>query len=212
MTPDTFTDIALPFVWRPENDGQSFHNDPRDPGGATSWGVTFSTWSGWQRMHSQSAAFATFHDLARDAFAPLYRTLFWQAVRGDEVHPAVAVSLFDAAVGSAPRHAIEFLQSVLGVDQDGVFGNVETMPAVRSHDPADIVQRLWKARDAFYEALPTFRIYGNGWERRAADCERLSLSLITAPPDPTRKDSLQVVDPDRSADALMAAEQARDAG
>lgn len=177
----TFDDVALPFIWRPENDGQPFHDDPRDAGGATSWGVTFSTWAAWRRLHAQPAWYATFQTLPRGAFAALYRALFWQAVRGDEVHPAVAVSLFDAAVGSAPLHAIEFLQTVLGVTVDGIFGNTETMPAVRHADPADLVRDLWKQRDAFYSELPTFRIYGNGWERRAVDCERLSLSLITAP-------------------------------
>lgn len=177
----TFEDIALPFIWRVENDGQPFHNDPRDPGGATSWGVTFSTWASWQRLHNQPAMFATFRSLARDAFMPLYRLLFWQAVRGDEVPPAIAASLFDAAVGSAPLHAIQFLQTVLGVTVDGIFGNKETMPAVLRADPADLVHGLWQNREAYYVRLPTYRIYGRGWDRRAADCERLSLSLIPEP-------------------------------
>jgi lysozyme family protein len=176
-------DTALAFAWRPENDGQGFHNDPRDPGGATTWGVTFGTWSGWQRMHGAVPTLAAFQALGPDDLRPLYRALFWNACRCDSLHPAVALVVFDAAVGSAPAHAARFLQSVLHVAQDGAIGPV-TLAAAAQQPPAHLVNALTLARESFYAGLAAFRIYGNGWDRRAEDCRRLALSMCAEPDHP----------------------------
>jgi lysozyme family protein len=176
MSADPFT-TALAFIWRPENDGQGFHDDPRDPGGATSWGATYATYTAWLAMHKLSMSLAAFKVLPQSAFTPFYRALFWQACRCDELPPGVAVSVFDAAVGSAPAHAIKFLQTAAGAVADGVFGPM-TMAVVKGHAPDDLIRSMWLLRDKFYADLPTFRIYGRGWDRRAADCEALSLSFV----------------------------------
>ena len=64
---------ALSFIWRPDNDGQPFHDTPHDPGGATNWGVTYSTWTGWQQLHKLPVSMDAFKALGKDDFQPLYR-------------------------------------------------------------------------------------------------------------------------------------------
>ncbi len=169
-------DDAMAFNWRPENDGQGFHDDPRDPGGATSWGVTFATWTAWQALHRAPADLETFRALPATAFLPLYHTLFWTAVQGDSLPPGVSLSVFDAAVGSAPAHAARFLQAVVGTVQDGMIGPV-TLAAARALVPAQVITCLCEEREAYYARLPTFRIYGRGWNRRAEDCQKLALTI-----------------------------------
>lgn len=174
-------DIALAFNYRPENDGQGFHMTPNDPGGATSWGVTFGTWASWQRMHGAGALLSVFQTLGPDDFRPLYRAWFWNACRCDSLPLGVGLTVFDAAVGSAPAHAVRFLQSVLHVDQDGECGPI-TLAAAASASPAHVINELCMQREAFYASLPTFRYFGRGWDRRAEDCRRLALSLVNPLP------------------------------
>lgn len=168
---------ALGFIWRPENDGQGFHDDPSDPGGATSWGVTFATWSGWARLHGlRAVTLDAFKSLGQPDFSPLYQAWFWNACCCGDLPAGVGLSVFDTGVGSAPAHAVRFLQSVLGVAQDGLIGPATLAAAVRT-PPRRIIDALCVQRETFYASLPMFRIYGNGWDRRAEDCRHLALGL-----------------------------------
>ena len=169
-------ETALAFIWRPDNDGQSFHMTANDPGGATSWGVTFSTWASWERLHGRQPALAVFRTLGMADFRPLYRAWFWNACRCASLPPGVDLTVFDAAVGSAPAHAARFLQSVVGADQDGEIGPLTCAAAARM-PAADVINKLVATREAFYAALPTFRYFGRGWDRRAEDCRALALSM-----------------------------------
>ena len=176
--PDPF-DPAMSFVWRPNNDGQGYHDDPQDPGGATTWGVTFTTWSGWQRMHGAVPTLATFRVLGPDHLRALYRALFWNACQCAALPIGIGLMTFDAAVGSAPLHAARWLQSVVGVPQDGEIGP-QTIAAARQMPVTTIINALATTRESFYASLPTFRYYGNGWDRRAQDCRVLALGMAGA--------------------------------
>jgi lysozyme family protein len=181
--PDPF-DAAIAFVWRPDNDGQGYHDDPRDPGGATTWGVTFATWSAWQRLHGTTPTLAAFRVLGPDDLRTLYRALFWNACQCGALPLGVGLVVFDAAVGSAPLHAARWLQQVVGVTQDGEIGP-ETIAAARRMPPVVTINALATTREAFYASLPTFRVYGRGWDRRATDCCLLALSMAGAHTDST---------------------------
>ncbi len=169
-------DQGLAFIWRPENDGQPLHYTPKDPGGATSWGVTFQTWAGWQGLHSQVKSMQVFQGLKQADFSPLYRALFWNACRCGNLG-AIGVAVFDAAVMSGPGNAAKFLQQALGIDVDGAIGPVTVQAAV-SVDPARLNDMLLAERNAFYQANPNFNTFGHGWMRRAFDCHGFVAGLI----------------------------------
>ena len=184
----TLTDpfqTALDFIWRPANDGQPFHDDdPDDPGGPTAWGVTYETWAFWRHTHNYPASLATFSLLARIEFVPFYRECVWAPCRCDDIPPAIALGLFDAAVMSGIGRSIRFLQSALGVPADGVFGPV-TMAALNAiQELPDLVMRFCEVRGEFYDKLRGEVKYDAGWHRRAADCAKLALTLIPSTPLP----------------------------
>jgi lysozyme family protein len=174
-TPDPFLDIAMGFNWRPENDGQGPHCEANDPGGWTSWGMTLAVWQAWQRIHGDTDDPEVFKAAERDTFLPIYRANYWQATRCDELHPAVALMTFDAAVGSGPARAIRFIQLAVGVFSDGIFGNLQTMPAVKRTDPIVLVHRIGLARMDYYSGQ-----WAHGWRRRTADCLVLANTLFPA--------------------------------
>lgn len=172
---------GMAFIERPENDGQPYHVSPNDPGGSTSWGVTFTTWAGWQRLHNAPVSMAAFQALPKEAFSPLYRALFWNSSRCGNMGP-IGVQVFDAAVGSGPGNAGLFLQHVLRAVGSPYTGNSEIGPvmiaALLNTDAAKVNVSLCTEREAFYAKLPTARYFERGWDRRAEACRDLVAGLL----------------------------------
>ena len=150
MTNDLFPQ-AMAFVWRPDNDGQPFHVTANDPGGATAWGVTYATWSGWQRLHGGVSTLGMFRAVGQGELLPLYRALYWNACACGAMG-AIGIQVFDVAMGSGPETAARFLQAVVDVEADGQIGPV-TLAALRDADPARVNTALFDRREAFYASL-----------------------------------------------------------
>lgn len=168
---------GLSFILRPENDGQGFHETPKDLGLSTSWGVTFSTYAGWKRLHQETPSMADFKSLGWRDFEPLYRAAFWNACRCGNMG-ALGLQIFDAAVNCGPREAAVFLQTVVGtVEVDGQIGPL-TVAAVNNTDPLALNAKLFIKRESYYATRPTARYFERGWDRRAADCRDFVLQLI----------------------------------
>lgn len=170
---------AMAFVWRPENDGQPLHLSANDPGGSTSWGVTFTTWAGWQRLHNAPVSMEAFTACVQSDFLPLYRAMFWNASRCGNMGP-IGIQVFDIAMGSGPGSAARFLQTILGVEVDGEIGPL-TIAALNNAAPAAINFALCNERERFYAALPTAKYFARGWDRRAEGCRDLVASMIGTP-------------------------------
>lgn len=174
---DLFTQ-AMAFVWQAANDGQPLHASPYDPGGATSWGVTYTTWAGWQRLHGLPVSMALFSACKQADFLPLYRGMFWNACGCGQMG-AVSIQVFDAAVNCGPGHSIGFLQMVLGVEVDDQIGPI-TLGASNAADQMSLARGLCTEREAFYATRANAKYFQRGWDARAERCRDLVLSLIAA--------------------------------
>jgi lysozyme family protein len=176
---------ALDFIWRPDVDGQPYHVSPHDSGGATSWGVTYSTWAAWQRLHGQPASLGAFRLLDKSAFEPLYRAQFWNSCRCSSLG-ALGIMVFDCSVNCGPGHAAAFLQMVLGVDVDSQIGPL-TIAAYAAVDPAVLARALCVQREDYYRTCSQAEYFCRGWNRRAEMCRDYVLSLLPTPPQATKK-------------------------
>ena len=175
QAPDAFP-AALAFVWRPENDGQPYHCDPNDPGGATAWGVTHGTWAS-----AANAGFVT-GDLAsapKDALAAVLRVNYWARCQCGNMPPGVGFTLFNMAMLSGDGEAERILQTVVGVTVDGVVGPV-TLRAVSAWSAADLITRLTDRDEDFFATLPGAKYFQHGWDRRAEDCRAAALAMLPA--------------------------------
>ena len=149
----------------------AYADNPADPGGATKWGIT-------ERVARRYGYTGPMADLPQSTARAIAKTEYWDSVRGDEVSPALALQLLDAAYNSGPARAIQWLQQALGstgAAVDGVFGPA-TMAAVRAYpNEARLIGRLNAFRLQYLAALPTWATFGKGWARRIAD------NLLRAP-------------------------------
>ena len=152
-----------------------FVNNPKDPGGATNFGVTKAT---YEQFTGKTVSVDDMRALTVDQITPLYRRMFWDAVHGDDLPAGVDYAILDFAVNSGVKRAAKALQQAVGVTVDGAIG-AATMAAVASADANDIVTKVCAARLAFLQALTTWQYYGKGWGGRVARVEQRATAMIS---------------------------------
>ena len=161
---------ALPILLEQEG---GYVNHKLDPGGRTNLGVTQRVWEAWVK---RPATEMEMRRLTVDDVAPLYRKNYWDAVRGDDLPPGVALSVFDFAVNAGPQRAIRYLQITVGALPDGVIGP-KTLAKVAARPERQLISEYADARRSYYRQLKTFKTFGKGWLRRVAHIEAEALKL-----------------------------------
>lgn len=151
-----------------------FVNDPDDPGGATNKGITLETFRRTaRRCLGVRPTLANLRALTDEQAAKIYKPLYWDEVRGDEIElQELANILFDFQVNAGDR-ASRLLQQVindLGANPalavDGDIGPA-TLRALNAADQKSVYRRFKQGRIDYYENLaaarPSIGKFLNGW-------------------------------------------------
>jgi lysozyme family protein len=133
----------------------------KDPGGKTRFGVT-------EAVARTAGYTGDMRGLPLNLAKTIYRSQYWDAVRGDDLPDGVRYFIFDAAAASGVRQSILWLQRALGVAADGVLGPV-TLAAVHAANPDKLKARLLSQRLRFMAGLSNWPSFSRGWSRRVAD-------------------------------------------
>lgn len=148
-------------------------NHPKDPGGATNRGVTQRVYDMYRRAHG--LAVRSVRDLTEAERLDIYRTRYWDVIKGDMLPPGVDYVVYDGAVNSGPIQSVKWLQRALGARYTGTIDGIigpETLRALESHpNHDDLVADIADRRLAFLQALKTWATFGRGWKRRVDDVE-----------------------------------------
>jgi lysozyme family protein len=155
------------------NEG-GFVNNPKDPGGATNLGCTKAV---WEQYVGHTVTIDDIKALTPTDVEPLYKTKYWDTIKGDDLPHGVDYAVFDFAINSGPSRAAKTLQSVLGVATDGQIGK-GTLAALEEANIRDVATRICEARLAFLQSLPTYDIFGKGWSRRVAEVEQTAFNMV----------------------------------
>ena len=118
---------AVNDVFRKEGE---YSDNPADHGGKTRWGITEAV----ARKHGYDGDMKEF---PRERALAIYRSDYWDAVRGDDLPNELGIRMLDFAVNAGPGRAIRALQKALGVTEDGVFGKA-TLDALLFSKQADV--------------------------------------------------------------------------
>lgn len=169
MTPAAKT--AIDAVLKHEG---GYVDDVRDPGGATNRGVTLKVLEEWREKPVSKADVKA---LTEDEARAIYSHRYWMPIRGDELHPAVAFVVMDAAVNSGVSRSARWLQQAVGVVADGNIGP-RTVAAANAADPAHVIDTCCATRLAFLKALKTWPTFGRGWERRVREVQAAAEKLL----------------------------------
>lgn len=156
-------DAAVDFIITNIEGGHE--EDPKDPGGDTWYGIS-------RRSYPKEPWPPT-----RERAIEIYRTDFWDAVRGDDLPPRLAVAVFDTAINQWVDPAIRLLQHTLGVTVDGLLGP-ETLAKALARDPRKLTRDYLTYRVMEYTTLKNFKTYAHSWVYR---CFQISGFVETLP-------------------------------
>lgn len=166
-------DRALPLLLKHEG---GFSNNPADPGGATNRGITLNT---FREIHGKHKTVDDLKRISDSELRHIYKTRYWDAVRGDDLPAGVDYAVFDFAVHSGPSRAVKYLQKILMVRQDGIVGP-QTLSVLARAKAEHVVEVLCMERLKFLQSLSTWPTFGKGWKRRVEDVQRNALAMIPA--------------------------------
>lgn len=139
-------------------------NDPEDNGGYTRYGITSKAVQ-VARIMRIIPQDTTVNDVTQDMARLIYRECYWRTVNGDRLPPAIAIAVFDAAVQHGPGWAARALQTILGVNADGIVGS-KTVEAAGKAMPVSTVLALMDRRIDLYTQHPDWNHFKRGWIRR----------------------------------------------
>ena len=145
-----------------------FVNHPKDPGGATNKGVTQAVYDDWRASKGLPLRSVKYITMAE--VGPIYRKLYWDACRCDDLPSGVDYCVFDFAVNSGRDRAARYLQRCLGVIEDGHIGPM-TLAAAKAKPAQDLIQGISDLRLEFLKHLKIYDTFGRGWARRVAEVE-----------------------------------------
>ena len=138
---------------------------PDDPGGLTNHGVTQRTYNGWRKQNDLEPR--SVREITDPEVTAIYRSDFWEPMKGDKLPDGLAFVVFDGAVNSGVAQSVKWLQRALGVVDDGIVGSI-TLSAARDADVPAVIDDICDQRLAFMQDLDTWPIFGDGWSARVA--------------------------------------------
>lgn len=157
---DLTFDTMLARVLRHEG---GYSNNPKDPGGATNYGVTQAVYDVY-RDDATLPRRSVLH-ITKAEVREIYFYDYFEAVRGPQLPAAVAFQVFDGAVNSGVGRSVKWLQQAVGATQDGILGP-KTLAAIKQADDAQTIDNYLGLRLAFLKRLETWNTFGRGWQRR----------------------------------------------
>jgi len=146
-----------------------YTDHPDDWGGPTNFGITRATLSWWL---GHLATIEDVQSLTIDRARKIYQALYVEAPGFDKLTAPeyLKAQLIDYGVNSGPSLAISKLQTILGIQADGIIGPL-TIAALAAAEPREINNRLVVARLQMIGRLisrsKSQAAFASGWINRA---------------------------------------------
>lgn len=137
-----------------------FSDHAADPGGKTRYGVV-------EAVAREVGYRGDMRDLPLDLAKRIYKERYWDAVKAEQLPPAIRMVVFDAAVNSGPGQSAKWLQRALGVKDDGAIGP-QTIAAANAGNPDALRMRVLGQRLKFMAGLAHWPAFSRGWANRIA--------------------------------------------
>lgn len=149
-------------------------NHPRDPGGATNFGVTQAVYDEYRI--SKKLAKRSVKQIAESEVDDIYLTRYANKIRYDELPAGIDYATLDGAVNSGVSRGAKWLQSAIGISADGKIGN-QTISVAAKTDAIATVKAMCAKRISFLRGLTIFSTFGKGWTSRVSRVEAESVSM-----------------------------------
>lgn len=150
-------------------------DDPRDPGGRTSRGITQREYDSWRTRQGLPKRDVWIADIA-EVYA-IYEREYLAPIRFDDLPAGTDVATADPAINNGVSRASGWLQEAVGAKLDHTVGD-ETVAQANAADVTLTIKAICAKRLGFDQALKNlWKTFGVGWARRIADVEAFALGL-----------------------------------
>lgn len=144
-----------------------FVNNPNDLGGCTNKGITLET---FKDFYGRGNTVDDLKCITDEQAAEIYRKNYWDKVKAERIDfSPLSYLLADFAVNSGVRTAVKGIQKIVGVEVDGIIGNM-TLNAINEYDGTELFNRLKEYRVEHYQKIvennPSQKIFLRGWLNR----------------------------------------------
>lgn len=153
-------------------EGTSFDIVPGDAGGATKYGVILSEWKskGWDKDGDKDIDVEDLKLITMNDASIIAKTHYWDKLKADNIkNQSVAEFLVDFAYNCGVGTAAKKVQEIIGVQADGVIGNI-SLNAINNANQQDLFDKLKAKRRNYYLAIvarkPLQVKFLKGWLRR----------------------------------------------
>lgn len=153
-----------------------FSDHPKDPGGATKWGITIKTLihKGLDINNDGTINRKDILDLPKEEMKLIYFEDYWLpsgCMRLPLELLPIKLLHFDCAVNQGVGRAVRFIQKVSGAKVDGIFGNKTRAHVMYRYEknPYKFLQKYAVERASHYSSLAIVAVFGRGWFNRLFD-------------------------------------------
>ena len=154
----------IPFILQFEG---GYVNDPADSGGPTNKGVTLNT---FRSVYGRAKTINDLKHMTDNEWRHIFKSLYWDKCKADDIaDQSIANLLVDWAYNSGTSLAIRHIQRIVGVNADGIMGNI-TLSAINKRSPLPLFGALKQDRIAFLNTTaqknPRKKKFLKGWLNR----------------------------------------------
>lgn len=149
VTGDNRFNVCVPIILKEEG---GYVNDPNDPGGETNMGISKTAYPNLD-----------IPNLTVDQATQIYYSDYWIPAGCKFAMAPLDLFLFNFAVTSGVSEAIQMVQGLIGVTQDGVMGPNTQSTLMKFKGDTAVFQALCAMH---YAANRNFNYYGKGWLSR----------------------------------------------
>lgn len=166
-------------------------DDPRDPGGRTSRGVTQGNWNVYRQTHAGLPT--DVWQAPESAVGDYYHINYWAKQRCGELPAGVDYAIYDYGINSGPGRSGKVLRRVLGLSDTASAITDDVLRELAKRDPKDVINAICDERMRFLQGLSTWATFGRGWSKRVLEVRVFALQLAKgiysghAPIDPAPK-------------------------
>ncbi len=151
-----------------------FVNNPKDKGGATNKGITFSTYKDYCKKNGKpEPSINDLKNISNDEWCDIVTSGYWNKMKADEINnQSIANIMVDWLINSGLSR-IKNIQKIVGITPDGIVG-AKTLTAINHYpDQEDLFDKVWNARKIFYNNIvrknPSQKVFLKGWMNRLND-------------------------------------------